>query len=555
MSPLTRLPVLLVDGQATGATPAHGHLIELAWARATAEPTSSPVSLHCRTIRLPPGAALPRRVGELTGLRSSDLAAGHAIESVWAEVFDAARAVAPHASAAPTVIHCARFEAGFFVPLHRRTLPREHFPLHTICTLEVARRLFPDIPRRGLRAMAGYFGHDTGPLRRTESHVRATAIVWHHLVAHLTGLGIQDLNALEAFLRRPPYRSKRRSYPMPRALRLRLPDAPGVYRLRRTSGDVLYVGKATSLKQRVNSYFQKQSDLSERMLELLSQARDVDVTPTATAVEAALIESDEIKRHDPPYNRALRVGDRQPWFASRHLELAPSATGRHSVGPLGSTWWVERLHALWRALDDDIGPEPRRTALHGALGIFAEVPTPSILEAGLAAFTARMSLRPRDVRQVIALGSARWAETKDARPSVEAPPDEPEGWTVQTVREGLENIVISVAHCLRRAVWLRRLSESSVAFAEGNRWHGLIIERGAVIERFDGKFGFELPAPPGASRSLKERRWSFDLATFDRLRVLTTELRRAAAEGAVNIRLGRGAPLCALRVHRLLTWV
>src|SRR4029434_6606780 len=96
-------------------------------------------------------------------------------------------------------------------------------------------------------------------------------------------------------------------------------DAPGIYRMLRTSGDVLYVGKAASLRHRVTSYFRKQNGMPERTLEMLSQARGISVDVMPSALEAALFECDEIKRHRPPYNVALTVENRALWFAALDL--------------------------------------------------------------------------------------------------------------------------------------------------------------------------------------------------------------------------------------------
>ena len=94
---------------------------------------------------------------------------------------------------------------------------------------------------------------------------------------------------------------------MPRDVRLSLPHAPGIYRMLRTDGSVLYVGKAASLHHRVNSYFRKQNGVPERLLEMLSQARAISFDVTPSPLEAALLEPDEIKRHRPPYNVALTI--------------------------------------------------------------------------------------------------------------------------------------------------------------------------------------------------------------------------------------------------------
>ena len=100
--------------------------------------------------------------------------------------------------------------------------------------------------------------------------------------------GVETLDDLRRLLAEPPRpRSGRWEYPLSRETRLGLPDRPGVYRFRSGDGTVLYVGKARSLRARVNSYYRKHR-AEDKVLELVSQARDVDVTVTASALEAAL---------------------------------------------------------------------------------------------------------------------------------------------------------------------------------------------------------------------------------------------------------------------------
>src|SRR5207237_2824474 len=111
--------------------------------------------------------------------------------------------------------------------------------LDVVCSHEIARRLLPTLPRRGLRALAGYFGRAVGELRRSADHVDATAFVWRELLPLLEAEGVTTWRGLRGWLVEPcdGRRNKRRVWPMPRELRLALPDAPGVYRMLRTSGD------------------------------------------------------------------------------------------------------------------------------------------------------------------------------------------------------------------------------------------------------------------------------------------------------------------------------
>lgn len=79
-----------------------------------------------------------------------------------------------------------------------------------------------------------------------------------------------------------------------------LPDVPGVYLMKDEKGTVIYVGKATSLKRRVSSYFQKAHDA--RIEEMVSLIRSIDYIERPTAIEALILEANLIKHYWPKYN-------------------------------------------------------------------------------------------------------------------------------------------------------------------------------------------------------------------------------------------------------------
>lgn len=85
----------------------------------------------------------------------------------------------------------------------------------------------------------------------------------------------------------------------------RLPDSPGVYIMKNASGEVIYVGKAVSLKNRVRSYFQSSRSHSPKVVSLVSQVTGMDYILTDSEVEALILECNLIKKHRPRYNVRL----------------------------------------------------------------------------------------------------------------------------------------------------------------------------------------------------------------------------------------------------------
>ncbi len=564
-STLATLDVLVLDGQSTGASPAHGHLLELGWAWTNAaKPDDLTLPVMATLLALPPDATIPRPVSRLTGIRAEDVAEAEEPVSAWERLCtDAMR----DGRAPPMVIHYARFELPFLRALHASARGEEPFPFSPICTHRIAQRLLPDLPRRGLRALAGYLGHGVDDLKRSTEHVRATALVWRHLVERLEHEhGVQTLEQLESWLERAaPRRSARRAYPMARDKRLALPDAPGVYRMCRSDGSVLYVGKATSLRSRVNSYFRKHRRVPDRTLEMLTQARDLDVTVTATALEAALLESDQIKAHAPPYNVMLRGGGPGPWYASADLRsFAPHFDRRHRIGPLGGRSTLEAWSALTRCapgrVPDCAWDELRRTA---------EPPSAEIWREGWSEFVQRVERAPAvwTVARLARLGALLWRAQRDAsedeRPNdepdeiSEAPEDDVSQWDPPRVVAFLERLVLHGAHDLRRARWLTQLGTACVVWTrrDGDMRRTLRLDGGRIIDRGDLTPDDPVPMAPGwGSASLVPA--TFDTATFDRLRVLTAELRRLVAEGRV-VQLYRSPRSISSteRVRRSLRWI
>ena len=93
-----------------------------------------------------------------------------------------------------------------------------------------------------------------------------------------------------------------------------IPDAPGVYLMIGGDGEILYIGKAISLRSRVRSYFQEAAVLHPRTTAMVAKVADVRTIVVTNEVEALILEANLIKRHQPPFNVRLRDDKRYPYL-------------------------------------------------------------------------------------------------------------------------------------------------------------------------------------------------------------------------------------------------
>ena len=92
-----------------------------------------------------------------------------------------------------------------------------------------------------------------------------------------------------------------------------LPTRPGIYLFKDETGKLLYVGKATSLHQRVRSYFAESADLSPKNRSMVSKIADIEFIVVGSEVEALILESNYIKEYRPKYNVLLRDDKNYPY--------------------------------------------------------------------------------------------------------------------------------------------------------------------------------------------------------------------------------------------------
>jgi DNA polymerase III subunit epsilon len=154
------------------------------------------------------------------------------------------------------------------------------------------------------------------------------------------------------------------------------------------------------------------------------------------------------------------------------------------------------------------------------------------------------------------------AEPESDNPASDEKEPEQRVWTPESVADLLEGILRHGSHLIRRARWFCLLSESALAWntgkTAGRKRRLVVFQGGAVIRQEEMAAGAVIPVPPGFSKSFAARQHYFDLMTYDRMRVLTTELRRLLSDETVRdvqLRLQPRIMLVDRQLLQLLKWV
>ncbi|TRO25961.1 DNA polymerase III subunit epsilon [Ectopseudomonas mendocina] len=231
-----------------------------------------------------PGVAVPPPLLSLAGLHPLELRGQPRIECE-------AQAIAEAIRGRVLVGHNLRFSLAFL----RRVLPEwKRLRPPQLCTLRLARAALPELASGGFDALCTHFGIARFFRDRAVPDAEAALALALQLLTRVapSALGSQLRSAA-----RPPLLAAERF--------ARLPERPGVYYFLGDGGALLYVGKSRNLRRRVMSHFQN-DHRDRRSLQMVQQIRDVQLAVTAGELGALLLESAEIKRLQPLYNRRLR---------------------------------------------------------------------------------------------------------------------------------------------------------------------------------------------------------------------------------------------------------
>jgi excinuclease ABC subunit C len=160
-----------------------------------------------------------------------------------------------------------------------------------------------------------------------------------------------------------------------------IPECPGVYKFRDQRGRVIYVGKAKSLRQRLNSYFADFASLHPRTQMMLTTAAGVEWTVVSTEVEALQLEYSWIKEFDPRFNVKYRDDKSYPYLAVTMGEEYPRVMVMRGAKRKGTKYFGPYSHAwaIRDTVDTLLRVFPVRTCSAGVFKRSAQIGRPCLL--------------------------------------------------------------------------------------------------------------------------------------------------------------------------------
>lgn len=231
--------------------------------------------------------------------------------------------------------------------IHLPTLPQ-------VCTLKIARALYPQDMKKNVGALAEYFNYPLKERHRALGDAKATALVLIEFLELLeSDHGFQSLEEILHFQtkRKSNYKAKNTNYDIVKDKIDLLPQSAGIYYFKDQNDKIIYIGKSKNIRRRVNSYFTSGYTKSRKISELVKLIYDIDYIETNSELSALILEMREIKGHKPYFNRALKDNKKHPFIKLivndeyPRIEISTNFTndGNEFFGPFRNKSLVENL--------------------------------------------------------------------------------------------------------------------------------------------------------------------------------------------------------------------
>jgi DNA polymerase III subunit epsilon len=294
-----------LDVETTGLKPSRQRVIEVALVRFR----HGQVERSYETL-LNPGRSIPEFITRLTTIRNEDVADAPAFGDVADEILE-------FLGDSLIIGHNVAFDIGFMNAELGR-VDREEIVNERLDTMGMAVRFLRSLRKPSLDRVADAVGLAPRKVHRAGGDARLTGEVAFRLVREAMRQGVTSLDQMKASsqVRSPRVRDDvgRTRSVWDRSLAHAMPKKTGVYLMKNVQGEIVYVGKAKNLRDRVSSYYSQPIGYTRKMDGLIEAVKEIDHVVVGSELEALLLESQLIRRYQPRYNTALKRTEHYPYI-------------------------------------------------------------------------------------------------------------------------------------------------------------------------------------------------------------------------------------------------
>lgn len=317
MKSIWEIPFIVVDVETSGANPQTNRITEIACITSIGGEITNVYSSLVN-----PHQAIPYFISQMTGISNEMVFNAPELYHVMPKVdefFNLSNAI--------FVAHNARFDWGFISESYN-IIGSQSPKIPRLCTLKLSRRLLTKNLKKNVGSLAQYFNITVTDRHRASGDAIATAHVLNELLEIAESEhGISDADELISFQNKPirNFRAPSTTLKKVENRLSELPDEPGVYSFFGNYDNLLYIGKAKSLRTRVKSYFNSEIMTSKKITEMLKQISEIKWEVTNSELSALIYESQLIKEFKPPYNSADKLYHNYPFIKLTTNEDFPRA--------------------------------------------------------------------------------------------------------------------------------------------------------------------------------------------------------------------------------------
>lgn len=318
-TPLQDLPYSVVDLETTGTKPGVNQIIEIGIVQ-----IQNREIINTYQTFLNPGEEIPLFISQMTGITNKHVEFAPLLP-------DIAPKILPMIQNSIFVAHNAAFDYNFLQK--NLKLAGFDFASPRICTVQLSRKLIPQLAHHTLDDVAKYFHIEIPNRHRALDDAIATGKSLLNMFDILIKSGKKIFGSLQE-LTTPTETIK---YKQLKNQIDALPFSPGVYLMKSADDQIIYVGKSKCLQKRVRSYFYN-STKTKKLDKLVQSVEKIDYIPTGSELSALLLESKKIKEHLPTFNKMIRNYKAYP-FLKISNEPFPRIYSVREIKPDGATYY------------------------------------------------------------------------------------------------------------------------------------------------------------------------------------------------------------------------